>query len=93
MKKTRLLENIFSMVYSPWSRFNRTEQRIPWLDYSRAITILFVILVHATENLYPMKADVLMTMSGPSRLFAPIAFTLGRMGGIIVSFPDGIFAS
>lgn len=49
--------------------------------------------MHATENLYPMKADVLMTMSGPSRLFAPIAFTLGRMGGTIVSFPDGIFAS
>lgn len=45
--------------------------------------------MHATENLYPMKADVLMTMSGPSRLFAPLAFTLGRMGGPLFLFLTG----
>ncbi len=63
------------------------------LDYSRTITILFVILVHATENLYPMKADVLMTMSGPSPLICSYSFYIGEDGGTIVSFPDGIFAS
>ena len=79
-------------TYSPWYILHGhalTEQRIPWLDYSRAITILFVILVHATENLYPMKADVLMTMSGHSSLFAPIAFTLGRMGVPLFLFLTG----
>ncbi len=80
------------MVYSPWSRFNRTEQRIPWLDYARAIAILLVVLVHATENLYSMKAEVLMAMSGPSFLFALTTFTLGRMGVPLFLFPDGISA-
>lgn len=77
------------MVYSPWSRFNRTEQRIPWLDYARAIAILLVVLVHATENLYSMKAEVLMAMSGPSFLFALTTFTLGRMGVPLFLFLTG----
>ena len=72
---------------------NRDEQvrrgRIEWLDAARAIAILMVLMVHATENLYVMNPERLNNMSLTSSTFAVTAFTIGRLGVPIFLFLTG----
>lgn len=66
-----------------------TDRRIVGLDYARAVAILLVLLVHATENLFVMDAVHLNAMSVQSRIFAIICFTLGRLGVPLFLFLSG----
>ncbi len=55
-------------------------KRIEWIDFLRAIAIIFVILCHATEGIYMLNLEHFFTYHPVERLFAFTAFTFGRLG-------------
>lgn len=55
-------------------------KRAYWIDYTRVIAALCVILCHCTESIYNMNIEILMGYSTLSRLFCLFSFTIGRLG-------------
>lgn len=54
--------------------------RLQWLDLSRAIAILCVILCHCTEQVYPLNIDGIGKFGIWSQIAAFACFTIGRLG-------------
>ena len=59
----------------------KTEQaRAKHIDYTRAIAICLVVLNHATESIYALNLDNILSISIQSIIFGFICFTMGRLG-------------
>lgn len=57
-----------------------TAYRITWIDLLRACAILAVVLCHAVEGVYSLNLEYIGQLSFAGKLFAFLAFTLGRIG-------------
>lgn len=58
-----------------------TEQRrIEWIDYARAFAIISVVLCHATERIYSLDLNPVISLSTKSQIFLFVSFTFGRLG-------------
>lgn len=55
-------------------------QRIKWIDYARAIAIICVVACHATEYVYRMNFEDIMSLQLSSKVFSFTCFTVGRLG-------------
>lgn len=56
------------------------KERIVWLDYVRAFSILLVVLTHALEGVYDLSAEAVLSNSFISKLFLFGGFNLTRHG-------------
>ncbi len=54
------------------------KQRYHWIDFGRVMAVFGVVLCHATESVYSLKADFMGRMSMQSRVFAFSSFAIGR---------------
>ena len=54
--------------------------RIEWIDLVRAIAILTVLYIHATDGIYIISSDAIMNFTIYSRLFNLISLFIGRIG-------------
>ena len=56
------------------------QRRIEWIDYVRAFAIICVVLCHATQGIYSMDLNPVLSLSTRSRIFLFSSFTFGRLG-------------
>ncbi len=56
------------------------QRRIEWIDYVRAFAIICVVLCHATEGIYSLDLNPVLSLSTRSRIFLFSSFTFGRLG-------------
>lgn len=54
--------------------------RIEWIDLIRAIAILTVLYIHATDGIYIISSDAIVNYSLASRLFNFASLFIGRIG-------------
>lgn len=54
--------------------------RICWIDLIRSVAIFFAVLCHATESIYKLNLENMMSLSYQSRIFGFACFTAGRLG-------------
>ena len=73
MLNTTIYENYFLGDYI-------LKERIQWIDLSRCIAILCVIVCHCIGTFYDYDAAFIQSLSFPSQIFACSALTLGRLG-------------
>ncbi|WP_407374687.1 acyltransferase [Methanobrevibacter sp.] len=57
-----------------------TKTRIEWIDLVRAIAILTVLYIHATDGIYIIQSDATMNFGTYSRIFQFISLFIGRIG-------------
>lgn len=57
-----------------------TKNRIEWIDLVRAIAILTVLYIHATDGIYIIQSDATMNFGTYSRIFQFISLFIGRIG-------------
>ena len=57
-----------------------SNERIEWIDLSRCIAILCVIICHCIDTVYSLKVSAIPSLSLPSMTFAFSALSLGRLG-------------
>lgn len=67
----------------------KENNRIFWLDLTRCIAILLVVLCHSVEAVYNMNYETWQQLSLFSKLFRNISFTLGRLGVPLFLFLTG----
>ena len=65
------------------------KKRIVWIDYARALAIVFVVLCHATELVYQLNIDGVLSRSLHSQAISFMLFTLGRFGVPFFLFMTG----
>lgn len=66
-----------------------SKKRIAWLDLTRALAILLVVLCHSAETVYSLSKEGVALMSLPSEMVAFGAFTLGRLSVPLFLFMSG----
>ena len=54
--------------------------RIQWIDLVRAIAILTVLYIHATDGIYIITSDMIVNYTLPSRIFNFASLFIGRIG-------------
>lgn len=54
--------------------------RIEWIDLVRAIAILTVLYIHATDGIYIISSDAIMNYTLTSRIFQFASLFIGRLG-------------
>lgn len=64
-------------------------ERISWLDMARGLAIIFVVLCHVTESMYFYSDINISDCVLISKLFAYIAFSIGRLGVPLFLFISG----
>lgn len=69
----------------------KIKQRILWIDIARSIAIIFVVLNHATESIYPLNLEFYSTANNYSICSAFVLFTVARLGVPIFLFISGYF--
>ncbi|WP_458405637.1 acyltransferase [Methanobrevibacter sp.] len=57
-----------------------SKTRIQWIDLVRAIAILTVLYIHATDGIYIISSDSIMNYGVYSRLFQFMSLFIGRIG-------------
>lgn len=57
-----------------------SQNRIEWIDLVRAIAILTVLYIHATDGIYIISSDAVMNYGLFSRAFQFISLFIGRIG-------------
>jgi len=57
-----------------------TKNRIEWIDLVRAIAILTVLFIHATDGIYIISSDAILNYTIYSRIFNFAALFIGRIG-------------
>ena len=57
-----------------------TKTRIEWIDLIRAIAILTVLYVHATDGIYIISPDAIVNYTIYSRIFEFASLFIGRIG-------------
>ena len=56
------------------------KERVEWIDLVRAIAILTVLFVHASDGIYILNANDAIQLTMSSRLFEYVALFIGRIG-------------
>lgn len=56
------------------------KNRVEWIDLVRAIAILTVLYIHATDGIYIISSDSMMHFGVYSRIFQFISLFIGRIG-------------
>ena len=56
------------------------ENRVEWIDFIRAIAILTVLYIHATDGIYIISSDAIMNYTIYSRIFQFASLFVGRIG-------------
>ena len=56
------------------------KNRVEWIDLVRAIAILTVLYIHATDGIYIISSDSMMHFDLYSRIFQFISLFIGRIG-------------
>ncbi|MBQ6512484.1 acyltransferase [Methanobrevibacter sp.] len=54
--------------------------RVEWIDFVRAIAILTVLYIHATDGIYIISSDAIMNYTIYSRIFNFASLFIGRIG-------------
>ena len=54
--------------------------RVEWIDLVRAIAILTVLYIHATDGIYIISSDSIMYYTTFSRIFNFASLFIGRIG-------------
>lgn len=57
-----------------------SQNRIEWIDLVRAIAILTVLYIHATDGIYIISSDAIMNYTLFSRIFQFASLFIGRIG-------------
>jgi len=57
-----------------------SKNRVEWIDLVRAIAILTVLYIHATDGIYIISSDAIMHYTLFSRVFQFISLFIGRIG-------------
>ena len=57
-----------------------SQNRIEWIDLIRAIAILTVLYIHATDGIYIISSDAIMNYTLFSRIFQFASLFIGRIG-------------
>ena len=57
-----------------------SENRVEWIDFVRAIAILTVLYIHATDGIYIISSDAIMNYTIYSRIFNFASLFIGRIG-------------
>ena len=57
-----------------------SKTRIEWIDLVRAIAILTVLYIHATDGIYIISSDAIMNYTLASRIFNFASLFIGRIG-------------
>ena len=57
-----------------------SKNRVEWIDLVRAIAILTVLYIHATDGIYIISSDAIMHYTLFSRAFQFISLFIGRIG-------------
>ena len=57
-----------------------TKTRIEWIELVRAIAILTVLYIHATDGIYIISSDAIVNYTIYSRIFEFISLFIGRIG-------------
>jgi surface polysaccharide O-acyltransferase-like enzyme len=57
-----------------------TKTRIEWIDLVRAIAILTVLYIHATDGIYIISSDAIVNYTLASRIFNFASLFIGRIG-------------
>ena len=57
-----------------------TKTRVEWIDFVRAIAILTVLYIHATDGIYIISSDAILNYGIYSRLFNFASLFIGRIG-------------
>lgn len=57
-----------------------TKKRIKWIDLARAIAILTVLYIHATDGIFIISSDAVVNFSIYSRIFNFASLFIGRIG-------------
>ena len=57
-----------------------TKNRVEWIDFIRAIAILTVLYIHATDGIFIISSDAVMNFGLYSRLFQFASLFIGRIG-------------
>ena len=67
------------------------KNRIIQLDFLRTIAIVFVVLIHCSEKIYPYNPNDLLEYSAISQFISIITLCIGRLGVPIFLFLTGYF--
>ena len=57
-----------------------SKNRVEWIDFVRAIAILTVLYIHATDGIYIISSDAIMNFTLFSRIFQYASLFIGRIG-------------
>ena len=57
-----------------------TKTRIEWIDLVRAIAILTVLCIHATDGIYIISSDMIIDYTWGSMIFNFVSIFIGRIG-------------
>ncbi len=57
-----------------------TKNRVEWIDFIRAVAILTVLYIHATDGIYIISSDAIMNYTLYSRIFQFASLFIGRIG-------------
>ena len=57
-----------------------TKNRVEWVDFVRAIAIITVLYIHATDGIYIISSDAIPNLTIYSRVFQYISLYIGRIG-------------
>ena len=57
-----------------------SKTRVEWIDLVRAIAILTVLYIHATDGIFIISSDAIMNYTIYSRIFNFISLFIGRIG-------------
>ena len=57
-----------------------TKNRVEWIDFIRAVAILTVLYIHATDGIYIISSDAIMNYTIYSRIFQFASLFIGRIG-------------
>ncbi len=57
-----------------------SKTRVEWIDFVRAVAILTVLYIHATDGIYIISSDAIMNYTIYSRIFNFASLFIGRIG-------------
>ena len=57
-----------------------SKTRVEWIDLVRALAILTVLYIHASDGIYIISSDAIVNLTIYSRIFNFISIFIGRIG-------------